>query len=78
MTALRLLLTGLGLLFVGLLLSLDPLGASLQDPVLLGARVFFVQAATLVGSGLVVSAALVSALRPAPEPARAPDIDHYA
>lgn len=75
MTALRLLVIGLGLLLLALLLVAD----LVVDPAAVsGVRTWAVQVLTLVGAGLVVSAGLVSALTPRPAPAPEPATDHYA
>jgi hypothetical protein len=80
MTALRLLLTGLGLLLLAFLVVVDLLvDSTVPGPSVLSLRGWTVLALTLVGAGLVVLAGLVSALTaprrtPAPEPA----VDHYA
>ena len=80
MTALRLLLVGLGLLLLAFLLVVDLFAQwHLEEPSLLSIKGWFVTVLTLVGCGLVVSAGLLSALAaerrsPAPEPA----VDHYA
>jgi hypothetical protein len=79
MTPLRLLLAGLGLLLLSLLVVLGlfsgpPTGTPGVTPV----QAWCTQVLTLVGSGLVVAAGLVSALAPRPAPAPEPAVDHYA
>jgi hypothetical protein len=76
-TALRLLLTGLGLLGVALLV-VSPFGGAWFEPSVLSVRGWSVLALTAVGAGLVVAAALVSALTA--EPRRTtpePEVDHF-
>ena len=77
MTALRLLVTGLGLLLLALLLVMSFSGWVDQSE--FSVRFWFAQVLTFTGCGLTVAAALVSALdsrrtAPAPEPV----VDHYA
>ena len=77
MTALRLLLTGLGLLLLALLLVMS--FSSWTEPSVFSVRFWLLRVLTFTGCGLTVAAALVSALdgqrrAPAPEPA----VDHYA
>ena len=75
MTALRLLVTGLGLLLVALVVvTSGPWFA----PTVLSLRGWSALVLTAVGCGLVVSAGLVSALK-ASERATAPEpaVDHY-
>jgi hypothetical protein len=81
MNARTLLVTGLGLLVLGLLLVLgmdNPATSSSQQAVLL--QGYLTNLCSLVGSGLVVVAGLASALRK-PEPRAAqqpPALDHYS
>lgn len=78
MTALRLLLTGLGLLFLALVL-VSPFAGPWLEPRVMSVRGWSVLALTAVGSGLVVTAALVSALTAGTRTAAAePAVDHYA
>ena len=72
MTARTILLTGLGVLLLSLLLVLDMGDVS---PV----RAWLMSVLPLIGSGLVVVSALVSALtRVEAAPVREPEIDHYS
>ena len=77
MTALRLLVTGLGLLLLALLLVMT--FSSWVEPSVFSVRFWVLRVLTFVGCGLTVAAGLVSALdthrrSPAPEPA----VDHYS
>jgi hypothetical protein len=80
MTPRALLWTGLGLLGVSLLLVLGLVsGPPAAAGALLGVRAWFVQVLTLVGAGLVVSAAaLLSLARARQAPVVEPSIDHYS
>ena len=72
MTPRTILLTGLGLLLLSLLLVLD-----MEDvgPV----RAWLMSVLPMIGSGLVVVSALVSALtRTEAAPVHEPEIDHYS
>ena len=79
MTPRALLLTGLGLLVTGLLLVLaidtDPAGAG--GPTTALVQGYLSHACALVGTGLVVVAALLSSPRPR-RPTEPPAVDHYA
>ena len=78
MTALRLLVTGLGLLLLAFLL-VTAFVSPWVEPTPLSARGLLVLVLALTGTGLVVSAGLVSALTTPPRvPAAAPAVDHYA
>lgn len=78
MTAPRLLLTGLALLLLALAI-VSPLAGPWLEPRVLSVRGWSVLALTAVGSGLTVSAAVVSALTARPqEVAAEPAVDHYA
>lgn len=77
----RLLLTGLGLLLLllGLLLILgidNPATQTLQQASVV--QGYLANAGSMVGAGLVVVAALVSALRRSTDSAEPPAIDHYS
>ena len=77
MTALRLLVTGLGLLLLALLLVMSFSGW--VDQSVFSVRFWLMRVLTFTGCGLTVAAALVSALdtrRTAP--ATEPVVDHYA
>ena len=76
MTALRLLVTGLGLVLLAFVLVTS---TPWFEPTFLSARGLLVLVLTLTGTGLVVSAGLVSALATPPRvPAEPPAVDHYA
>ena len=79
MTPRAMLLTGLGLLAVGLLLVLDA-DAATASPGAVLTRGYLANACALVGAGLVVGAALLRSLRPPPPAPRTapPAIDHYS
>ena len=75
MTALRLLVTGLGLLLLALVVLTS---GPWFEPTVLSFRGWSVLVLTVVGSGLVVSAGLVSALTAPPRTtAPEPAVDHY-
>ena len=75
MTAVRLLLTGLGLLLLAFLVLIS---VAWVVPSVFTVAGWTVLVLTLVGCGLVVCAALVSALTPGREVPAEPAIDHYA
>ena len=78
MTALRLLVTGLGLTLLSFLL-VTAFFAPWIEPSLLSVRGLLVLVLALTGTGLVVSAGLVSALTAPPRtPVAEPAVDHYA
>jgi ABC-type transport system involved in multi-copper enzyme maturation permease subunit len=77
MTVLRLLLTGLGMLVLALLLVMS--FSSWTDPSVFAVRSWVLGVLTVVGCGLIVAAALVSALSTErTTPAAEPAVDHYA
>lgn len=77
MTALRLLLTGLGLLVLALVLVMS--FSSWTDPSVFAVRFWVLQGLTVAGCGVTVAAALISALSTGRTvPAAEPAVDHYA
>lgn len=70
--------TGLGLLLLGLLLGPGLSSSSTGSQHVVFVQGYLSHVAATVGAGLVVVAALVSALRPSGTTGPAPALDHYS